>query len=241
MLMSEQVLAELLAGDRDFEVLHVGAHRGEEAAIYDRLGAARVTWVEAQPGLVADMRVTLDPTHHRIYEAVAWSESGVHMQFHVTSNSESSSVLPLGEHMDQYPDISEVATLDVTTVCLDELIPPTPFHLINLDIQGAELHALKGMGQLLDDCRVLYTEVSKKELYVGSAQIHDLDVWLGERGFRRALTVWWPRVGWGEAAYVRDVPRRAVWLARLALVSHLGRVIGKRGWRVVTRRGSGAS
>ena len=238
MLMSHQVVAELLGGDRGFEVLHVGAHRAEEVGLYDDLGATRVSWVEAQPELCQYMRETLDPTRHRVYEGVAWSQSGLSMEFHLTSNSESSSVLPLGEGMDHYPEISEVGTFEVTTVRLDELVPPTPFRLINLDIQGAELHALQGMGALLDDCQVLYSEVSKKEIYVGLAPIAEMDAWLSQQGFARAVTLWWPGAGWGEAAYVRGVPRRAVWRARLALAAHLGRTAGKRGWHAVTRRTS---
>ena len=37
-------------------IVHVGAHRGQEAALYAKWGAARVIWVEADPETAHGLR-----------------------------------------------------------------------------------------------------------------------------------------------------------------------------------------
>jgi hypothetical protein len=86
---------------------------------------------------------------------------------------------------------------------LDEVIPEhTNFDFLTLDIQGAELEALKGMGRLISKVRWIFTEVNRREMYSGIPLVSDLDTFLSERGFSRVVTLWNP-AGWGDALYVR--------------------------------------
>ena len=78
------------------------------------------------------------------------------------------------------------------------------FDVVWMDLQGAELLALKGMGNLVDHIQVLHTEVVYRELYAGQVLFPDLHAWLLKRKFvqvhhQRAITVpeWF-----GEAVYV---------------------------------------
>jgi len=95
----------------------------------------------------------------------------------------------------------------VRTVTLDTLfeklgIPHDRYDVANLDIQGAELMALRGAEKILAGVRAVYTEVNTKELYVGCAQLGEIDEFLGARGFVRvALKVL--THGWGDGLYVR--------------------------------------
>lgn len=206
MLISPRVLTALLAPHSGFNVLHVGAHNAEESDLYARLGAGHVYWVEAQPQLCARLKTQLDPACNSVFEGVAWSVSGEHMTFHITNNSQSSSLYRLKDHLDWHPNVAEVDTYDVVTTRLDELVPAVPYLLINLDIQGAELQALMGLGQRLDKCQVIYSEVHRAETYEGLDQVGALDAWLAARGFSRFVTAWNPGTGWGEAIYVRKLP-----------------------------------
>lgn len=72
----------------------------------------------------------------------------------------------------------------------------------NFDIQGAELMALKGAGDLIKGAEVLYLEVNREPIYAGCALIDELDAWCDERGFVRVATVW-TRAEWGDAVYIR--------------------------------------
>lgn len=219
MLVSPAVLATLLRSLTDFNVLHVGAHQGEESEFYQKLGAAKVYWVEAQAVLCEELASTLDPSRNAVSQGVAWSRSGERMVFHVTNNSQSSSLYRLKDHVSWYPDVVEVDSYEATTIRLDELVPRVPYALVCLDIQGAELNALKGMGDLLDDCLVIYSEVNRSETYEGIDQVEALDAWLTKRGFSRLVTKWSPGTGWGDAVYTRGISPATRGRARLSAVS----------------------
>ena len=78
-------------------------------------------------------------------------------------------------------------------------------HLTNvmvLDIQGAELMALKGSVETLKNIDAIVTEVSCTELYKGCALIEDLDAFLLKHGFRRINTLV-NGFSWGDALYLK--------------------------------------
>ena len=202
-------------------VLHVGAHEAEEFDFYDALGLGPITWVEAQPSLVANLRKRLYSERNRVIQAAVWDKSGVELTFKISCNSQSSSLLELGTHSDDYPMITYVDEIKVCTTRLDDVLTSDdPFEFINLDLQGAEGRALIGLGNLLSKSNFIYTEVNKQEVYVGCTLIKDLDIYLRGHGFSRVATRWVPFRGWGDAFYVRNSepkPRKRQYL-KLALL-----------------------
>jgi hypothetical protein len=79
----------------------------------------------------------------------------------------------------------------------------TQLNFWNIDIQGAELLALKGATKYLEHVDVLYLEVNTKELYKGGALVGELDEFLADYKFKRILTEMTCH-GWGEALYVKE-------------------------------------
>jgi hypothetical protein len=77
-------------------------------------------------------------------------------------------------------------------------------NFLNLDIQGAELKALDGLGSSIDQFECVYTKVNTRELYPGCALLPQLDDWLRWRGFWRMRTTIYEQCGWGDAVYVRS-------------------------------------
>jgi len=73
---------------------------------------------------------------------------------------------------------------------------------MNLDIQGAELKALKGSTLILPHIKSIYTEVNTKELYENCAMLHELDSYLESFGFTRVETSMTEH-GWGDAFYIK--------------------------------------
>lgn len=193
MLISVPELQAL--GVQPKRVLHIGAHHGEESTAYAQAGWP-VVWVEAQEHLA---RYLTDAGHNVIHAAV-WSESKA-LPFYETSNGQSSSMLPLGSHLETYPDITVTRTYIVDAITVDALKVDCDF--INLDIQGAELEALKGATRTLQNVRYLYTEISTDELYTGQVLEPELNEWLAVRGFNQVLRRLTPH-GWGDAFYLRD-------------------------------------
>jgi len=205
MLISHHVFFPLFLCSRVKKVaLHVGAHRGEEISFYERFSFDRVDWVEGQAELCVQLKHELPVESNTVYEAYAWSETGVEKRFRVTNNSQSSSLLRLGTHAQHYPQIEVTNEIVVRTSRLDDLIGDASYSFVNLDIQGAEFEALKGMGDLIASTEIVYTEVNREALYESGALVGDLDDFLNAIGFERIITKWTSK-GWGDAVYVRDV------------------------------------
>ena len=185
-------------------VLHVGAHKAEESCDYERLNWGHVIWVEAQPDLATELKSKLDPQKNKIINAAIWGESGLVLNFKVSNNTESSSLLEFGTHKDDYPDISVADSYQVITSTLEDVLDKSSkFDFLNLDIQGVELEALKGLGTHFENIRWIYTEVNKGEVYKNCAQVSEIDAFLKTKGFKRIATRWVKNQGWGDALYVR--------------------------------------
>jgi FkbM family methyltransferase len=188
-------------------VLHVGAHLAEEAAEYEREGlhgSGKIIWIEAQKDLAEKLIEILDPAKHKVFCGVAWNKKGEEVTFKITSKSASSSILDFGTHKEQYPDIKVVKEVRLTTTTIDALVPnDLEFEMVILDIQGAEAQAIIGLGERIQNVKWIYSEVSKRPLYVGGMLISDFDELLKSFGFRRVFTEWDKRGGWGDALYAR--------------------------------------
>jgi FkbM family methyltransferase len=188
-------------------VLHVGAHLAEEAPMYEEYGwqgSSKIYWVESQQVLAQELRIKLDNSIHDVKCATVWNASGLKLQFKHTNNSQSSSLLDLHIHSEKYPKIKVDNSYEVITSRLDDICQLDKFDFVALDIQGAELKALEGMGELLNEVNWIYSEVNKVELYKDCALITDIDEFLGNLGFKRVATRWAFRSGWGDALWMRN-------------------------------------
>lgn len=186
-------------------VLHVGAHYGEEADDYDKFGFNPVWWIEADGNSIDTLMANVSKREgHDVVHAVV-SDKEQSVVFNRANNGQSSSILKFGTHSKEHPDVVFEESLTRTSMTIDSLnemgiIGQANF--VNLDIQGAELLALKGAIKYLSKVDYIYTEVNDKELYVGCCLTKDLDYWLGLRGFNRVEKVM-TQHGWGDAFYIK--------------------------------------
>lgn len=193
-------------------VLHVGAHEGEEADQYEGACWTPVTWIEAQPDLAKNLQSKLNPWVHKVINAAVFDQNDVEILLHISSNSQSSSLLQFGTHKLDYPEITMVESITVTTKRIDALIDKANMpNFINLDIQGVELKALESLGELIASVKYIYTEVNRLNVYENCANINDIDYFLKLQGFKRATTRWQWLEGWGDALYLRSkAPSRSL-------------------------------
>lgn len=187
-------------------VLHVGAHLAEEAHLYDAYGVENVWWVEGNPKGIDKLTFALRPyPKQRVIQALIFEEDGVEKDFFITNyDGMSSSIYEFGTHKVFAPDVSFVDQVKLSTRTIDSIIKENnirEINLINLDLQGAELPALKGAVNLLSEIDYILTEVNKAEVYKNCTQVRDLDSFLEE--FTRVETFWVGDQGWGDALYVR--------------------------------------
>ena len=191
-------------------VLHIGAHTCEERGDYHRMGLTDndVIWIEGDPSLV--QRQKISDSRVQIYQALISDVDNEDCSLMVASNDGgSSSILDFGTHKNSYPGIVEVNRIPLQTVTMDTFFtrhPELPIHkinLVNIDIQGAELKALRGMTSLLPQLTALYLEVNTQEVYKGCALLPDIDAFLSEYNFQRVRQALREDAGWGEALYIR--------------------------------------
>lgn len=188
-------------------VLHVGANRGEEAPIYNELGIKKVIWIEANEDIFKQLvnNIAQYPDQSAMCYCIG-DEHDKPVTFHVSNNgSQSSSVLELGTHKIQHPEVHYIDHKPMVTKRIDKLFEdnfPKEIDFINLDVQGFEGNVLKGMGDLLHQIKWAYIEVNKAAVYEKCLQVDDIDFYLSSFGFRRVETARW--IGdWSDALYVK--------------------------------------
>jgi FkbM family methyltransferase len=196
-------------------VMHVGAHLAEEYTEYNRfkwIGPEnkKAIWVEAQTSLVEILNNTLDLSENIVFNYAVWEEDEKEISLNISNNGQSSSIFELSKHKETYPDVKFIDKINVQTIRLDTLLESNNLKpdFLNLDIQGAELIALKSLGERIADFKWIYTEVNYESLYENCALISEIDDYLKRNSFKRVFTVRRAGAGWGDALYIRNDQRK---------------------------------
>jgi FkbM family methyltransferase len=189
--------------------LHLGANTGQEANTYFRLGIRSVIWVEAIPELFSQLRKNIQNYPGNVaLQACVSDVDGKEVAFHVANNGgQSSSFLELGTHSKEHPSVKFVRDIKLTTSRVDSLLKDHGLEIgkgwfLNMDLQGAELLAMKGMGTLIKKFAYVYVEVNEKHLYKGCPLVGEIDAFLAPFGFKGVETKM-TGSGWGDKFYVR--------------------------------------
>lgn len=184
-------------------VIHIGAHHAEEMPQYLELGWGHMYWVEANPILADTLAAKLEPAGNTVINCAAWDVDKVSVNFNETTDSQSSSLLPLKRHSIYYPEVHSRIEYKVQARRMDCIFDSPPqFTFANIDVQGAELQVIRGMGNLLHSMDAVYLEVNREELYENCARIQEIDEYLHNFSFRRVTTRWVLGKGWGDALYL---------------------------------------
>ena len=184
-------------------ILHVGAHECEELKEYEKyLPRDKILWVEAMPHKVNDNKMNFP---NLLIENAVVSDNEEVVKFNISNNGQSSSILELGLHKVFHPQVHYVNSFTVNTKLLKNILPKydIEFNFLNFDIQGAELKALKGMGDYLNKVDYLYTEVNCDYVYKDCALINELDEYLSKFNLKRVETNWFGNCKWGDAFYIK--------------------------------------
>jgi len=211
-------------------VIHIGAHEAEELPGYSSAGISKVLWVEANPLkwqlLVDKISPFSDMVLGRFAAAAVSNQEAI---LNVASNGQSSSILEFSSHQNSYPNISFADKVVVNLQSVDDWIDQLGairkvYNFVNIDIQGYELEALRGMRKQLKYVDYVYTEINTSDVYKDCAHVVDLDQFLGDFGFSRVATKE-TNEGWGDAFYSRK--NKSLLAARLRLIDYASRIRGR--------------
>jgi len=182
-------------------VFHLGAHRGEEAPVYEWFGK-KVLWIEANPIIFQDLSDNLIKyRYQKAYKALISNIDEKKIDFHLSSNDyASSSIFEFGNlssgENSLWPKkkLKYVSKKKLLTTTIDSFIKFNSINIADydhwvLDLQGAELLALEGAKNSLKFCKSLYIEVSKGEVYKGGAQWSDVLDFLEKNDYRQMWTL----------------------------------------------------
>jgi FkbM family methyltransferase len=194
--------------DNTKNILHIGAHECEEKNSYNSEGFKdeQIFWIDGNENLVKKIKSLNKDII--IYDALISDKDYDEVEFIITNNMQSSSILELDEHLKEHPWVYEINRYKKHTVTIDTLLKNNNidfknFEFVNIDIQGAELLALKGMKIMLPFLKYLYLEVNIKHLYKNCALINEIDTFLKDYNFIRCETVI-TDYGWGDAFYIKS-------------------------------------
>jgi FkbM family methyltransferase len=183
-------------------ILHVGAHECEEIIAYEQyLPRNKILWVEALQDKVDFNKSRI--TNVLIEQAIISDKVEI-VRFNRSNNGQSSSFLEFGLHETFHPQVHFVESFFTETKMLNQILPKynIDFNFLNLDIQGVELKALKGMEEYLLKVDYIYTEVNSDYVYKNCALVEEIDEYLKKFGLERVET-FWTDSKWGDAFYIR--------------------------------------
>lgn len=175
-------------------LIHIGAHQAEELSVYKALRLPHVLWVEANPKLAKPLGERIK-THaaSRLAIFAASDTNGTAELNMPLLQPNVASLLPLKEMIRINPDSKQQEKVTVQTKRLDDVLASVgqedTYNVMVLDIQGAELQALKGAVKTLAHVDAIVTEVNYGALYEGAGLIQMLDTFLLQHGFTRVDTM----------------------------------------------------
>ena len=193
-------------------VIDAGAARGQFAlfALW-RFPAAQVICFEPLPD-EAGVAINVLPTDRATVYEVALGAARGKATLHVSAQSDSSSLLPIGSgQVAAFPGTEEVRQLivpmDTLEPYLSEVHAKRPC-LLKIDVQGFELEVLRGTGGALDRVDEVLVETSFVELYPGQPRVEEVIAFLAARGLRLVDISGLARAPTGEAVQADFLFRR---------------------------------
>lgn len=190
-------------------ILHLGAHQAEEAPEYQKAGASKVIWIEGNPELIPILKTELKKYKNQfVYNVLVSDTDDQEVTFNITNNLQSSSILELGSHKKHHPNVMVHHTLTLKTHRLDTFLANnnvdiSDCNFLNIDLQGAEMLAMKGLGKYLNQFDYIYTEINIGKVYKDCPILFEIDSYLQKHGFIRVethLTRW----QWGDGFYIKQ-------------------------------------
>lgn len=171
-------------------IVHIGANTGQERETYAKFDLD-VIWIEPIPK-VFEQLIDNIKVHKKqsAFQTLLTDVDNQAYQFNIANNNgASSSILPLKQHKEIWPDVHFNQTISLKSKTLaslfeQEKINPSKYQGLVLDTQGSELLVLKGSLPLLKYFKFIKTEVADFEAYEGCCQLKEVNDFMISNGFK---------------------------------------------------------
>lgn len=204
-------------------VLHVGAHKGEEISIYSQIGVSKVVWIEANPELYTDLVENIEKNSYGIDNIVLNQlisdiddqDVDFHLYYH-QDNTGMSSILKMQSGMagkltpDQVHEWFYQKTLTLKSITLNTLLERNNlgynFDLLNMDTQGAELLISKGASKVLENVKYINSEITlHAHDYEDGVYFDELYDFFKQYGFTHIGSNLSGDGTWGDALFAKEL------------------------------------
>jgi len=189
-------------------VLHFGSSKGQETEHYVKLGVKDVVYIEALPNVFKDLvkHVKNFPGKFTCINACISEIDGGEVIFNVANNEgQSSSMLEFGTHAKQHPSVKfvdriKLKTSTIISVYKAHKLKWDNYDFLAVDLQGADLFAIKSAGLLINSFKWVYVEVNSDHVYNNCPLVGEVDEYLARFGFEGVEEKW---IGtWGDKLYI---------------------------------------
>jgi FkbM family methyltransferase len=187
-------------------IIQLGAHRFQEKEIFTGLGVFNFVLVEPQRQAFEIMKERAKGLNALCFNVAVSDKRGFFtMNCDNVNQGQSSSLLKPKDHLIIYPGIEFPRTETVEVELLENLpFDWDKYNVLVMDLQGNELNAMKGSGNLLNYIDAIYTEVNFREMYQDGCLMEELDEFLDKFKFKRVATgPDFNNQGWSDAFYVK--------------------------------------
>lgn len=167
-------------------IVDCGANRGNVTDVFLWLYPSPTLHLfEAHPSCAAALQHKYSQQPNVTIHPEALGETSGPVDLHISANVVSSSVLHPSELGMAYAGdaLATVKTVSVPQVRMEDVLDCN-IDIMKLDLQGYELHALKGCGGLLTRTKAIAIEVEFVSIYENQALFGDIDTFLARAGFQ---------------------------------------------------------
>jgi FkbM family methyltransferase len=188
-------------------IIHMGAHRGGEAAVYDWF-QKKTVWIEANPQLITELQDHVNQfPYQKVIHALLSDKDGEQIDFKISNNdSASSSIFEFGEESIKR-DLKMISKITLKSQTLDKIVERESLEISNydfwiMDLQGSELLTLKGAQKALKSCKSILVEISKSDYYVNGASWDNLKEFLNSNNFYEK---WEPKESHTDVLFIKKI------------------------------------
>lgn len=244
-----RIVSETIGSDTVRTVFELGARDGAETIMFgERFPAARIFAFECNPATLEQCRRAVAGRENvKLVEKAVCDRNGdvpfypINPERSITTWRDgnpgaSSQFKASGKYPVELYVQDEITVPSTTLESFIEQNSIPPADLLWMDIQGAELLALKGMGKYLERVRIIHTEVEFLEIYQGQPLFKEVKTYLNAQGFRLIEFTNLEQYS-GDAVFINVREARTLWQRASFFVRDSFLSFWKRKLPVLTNRG----